>query len=220
MSMRLPLSRDFHHLSRWALVWLFSLAATLGWAGVPPVAGLGAGRTPSLADALNPDGTLRAGVSGSFDPKGYRLLTAPDGKPVFRPMGVAGAGDENWQDGFGINGVNGTVRALAVDGSGNVYAGGGFTTAGGVAANNIAKWNGSNWSSLGTGMNNAVYALAVDGSGNVYAGGIFSTTGGVAANGIAKWNGSSWSALGMGVDNYAKLKAPAFRPGMGKMNNS
>ena len=43
------------------------------------------------------------------------------------------------------------VCALAVSGS-TLYAGGNFTTAGGVPANSIAKWNGSAWSSLGSGM--------------------------------------------------------------------
>ena len=42
------------------------------------------------------------------------------------------------------------VNALAVSGT-NLYAGGCFTTAGGVPANNIAKWNGSAWSALGRG---------------------------------------------------------------------
>ena len=42
--------------------------------------------------------------------------------------------------------------ALAVSGS-TLYAGGGFTTAGGSAANHIAQWNGSSWSALGSGMN-------------------------------------------------------------------
>ncbi len=87
------------------------------------------------------------------------------------------------------------VRALAVDGSGNLYAGGNFTTAGGVTVNYIAKWDGTSWSALGSGMNGTVYALAVDASGNLYAGGGFTTAGGVAANNIAKWNGTSWSAL-------------------------
>ena len=47
------------------------------------------------------------------------------------------------------------VHALAVfdDGSGPaLYAGGDFTTAGGVPANHIAKWNGSSWSALGSGI--------------------------------------------------------------------
>ncbi len=44
-----------------------------------------------------------------------------------------------------------TVYALAVSGT-NLYAGGWFTTAGGVPANYIAKWDGSAWSALGSGM--------------------------------------------------------------------
>jgi len=102
------------------------------------------------------------------------------------------------------------VWALATfdDGSGGgpaLYAGGEFTTAGGVAANFIAKWNGSSWSALGSGMNDWVLALATfdDGSGGgpaLYAGGFFTTAGGVAATFIAKWNGSSWSALGSGMN--------------------
>jgi hypothetical protein len=43
------------------------------------------------------------------------------------------------------------VLALAVSGS-DLYAGGEFTTAGGISAANIAKWNGSSWSALGSGM--------------------------------------------------------------------
>ena len=97
-------------------------------------------------------------------------------------------------------GTGGTgVWALAVDASQNLYVGGGFTTAGGVPANYIAKWDGSSWSALGTGMNDRVYALAVDG-GNLYAGGNFTTAGGVSANRVAKWNGSTWSALGSGLN--------------------
>jgi hypothetical protein len=107
--------------------------------------------------------------------------------------------------GVGADGVS----ALAVfdDGTGPaLYAGGGFTTAGGVAANFIAKWNGSNWSPLGSGIGGGgvtpVYALTAfdDGTGPaLYAGGYFSTAGGAAASHIAKWNGSSWSPLGIGV---------------------
>jgi len=68
------------------------------------------------------------------------------------------------------------VSALAVSG-GTLYAGGGFTTAGGSTANSIAQWDGSSWSALGSGMNFAVNALAVSGS-TLYAGGDFITAGG------------------------------------------
>ena len=68
----------------------------------------------------------------------------------------------------------------------DLYAGGQFTTAGGIAANYIAKWNGSNWTAVGSGTDGAVHSLAVSGS-DVYAGGIFRSAGGSAANLIAKY---------------------------------
>jgi len=98
----------------------------------------------------------------------------------------------------GLLGANGYVYAMAVDGSGNLYAGGNFTFIGTVFANCIAKWDGSTWSALGAGMNSNVSALAVSGT-NLYAGGNFTNAGGVPANYIAKWNGSAWSALGLGT---------------------
>src|SRR5206468_2513899 len=93
--------------------------------------------------------------------------------------------------------MNNTVSALVVSGS-DVYAGGYFKTAGGSAANYIAKWNGNSWSALGSGMNYAVLTLVVSGS-DLYAGGSFTTAGGSTVNNIAKWNGSSWSARGSGM---------------------
>jgi hypothetical protein len=99
-----------------------------------------------------------------------------------------GSGMDNWVD------------ALAVDGSGNLYAGGSFIAAGGVPASRIARWDGTSWSPLGSGMNDDVLALAVDGDGYLYAGGWFTTAGGVAANYIARWDGASWAALGSGVN--------------------
>jgi len=105
------------------------------------------------------------------------------------------------------NGLNGEVAALAVfdDGSGPaLYAGGSFTSAvGGVAANRIAKWNGMNWSNLGSGLNNPVASMAVFDAGSgpaLYVGGSFTNAGGGVANRIARWNGSTWSALANGVN--------------------
>jgi hypothetical protein len=125
-------------------------------------------------------------------------------------------------------GVGGGVHALAAhdDGSGPaLYAGGSFTTAGGVTVNRIAKWNGVAWSDLtgpsGTGVDDWVYALAVfdDGAGPaLYAGGRFTTAGGVTANQIAKWNGGVWSPLigpsGTGSDDWVRALA-VFDDGSG-----
>ncbi len=98
------------------------------------------------------------------------------------------------------SGTNGQVTALTVY-NGELIAGGSFTTAGGVPANNIAKWNGTSWSPLGSGIIGNVKALIVYNN-ELIAGGHFFTAGGVGANCIAKWNGSVWSPLGSGMNYY------------------
>ena len=118
--------------------------------------------------------------------------------------------DADWGIVGGLSGSSPAVYALAVSGS-DLYVGGQFTTAGGLTANNIAKWNGTAWSTLGTGLgagvDQPVAALAVSGN-NLYVGGALTTAGGVAANSIAKWDisTSTWSALGSAGENG--LSAP------------
>ena len=51
-----------------------------------------------------------------------------------------------------------------------MIAGGYFTTAGGVACNCIARWDGSSWQSLGSGIDDYVHALTVY-NGQLVAGG-------------------------------------------------
>jgi len=115
-----------------------------------------------------------------------------------------------------VSSTNGVVCTIAYDGASNVYVGGSFTTAGGVPAKNIAKWDVSTatWSALGSGMNGSVQSIAIDpGTGDVYAGGYFIFAGGVSANCIAKWDVtlSTWSALGGGMDgDFDIVDALAF----------
>ena len=101
-------------------------------------------------------------------------------------------------------GVGSTPYALT-EYNGNLIAGGFFSTAGGAAAKNIAQWNGSSWSTLGSGLNTnpgffgtSVTSFATY-NGNLYVGGSFDTAGGVAAGSIALWNGSAWSSPGTGL---------------------
>ena len=102
--------------------------------------------------------------------------------------------------GSGIENASGyiAVYALAMRGS-ELIAGGGFNTAGGAEAANIAKWDGSAWSAMGSGVNGVVYSVASHGT-DLFAAGEFTTAGGIPAAYIAKWDGSSWSALGSGMD--------------------
>jgi hypothetical protein len=94
------------------------------------------------------------------------------------------------------------VAALLPVGS-DLYVAGNFTEAGGIAATNIAKWDGGSWSALGGGLTRAddtgyALALATDG-GTLYAGGRFMFAGGQSATNVAKWDGGKWSPLGGGL---------------------
>ncbi len=99
------------------------------------------------------------------------------------------------------SGHGATVTALAVNGS-DLYVGGTFDSAGGLAVHNLAKWNGSIWSDVGGGISNwfePVKALAANG-GDLYVGGSFYHFGGLYFGNIAKWDGSNWSDLGYGTN--------------------
>jgi hypothetical protein len=121
-------------------------------------------------------------------------------------------------------GVGSWVEALIVwdDGTGAaLYAGGQFTTAGGLAANYVARWDGSAWSALdgpsGNGADWIVWSLEIF-DGALIAGGKFETAGGVAVNEVARWDGSQWAALGgpsgVGVEGDAHALA-VFDDGTG-----
>lgn len=112
---------------------------------------------------------------------------------------IKASGDIYWSDEFiTANAPDDTVRAVCAYNS-NFVAAGDFINAGGVNVNNIALYDGTSWSSMGTGMDGDVYCVVTDGS-NIYAGGEFITAGGVTANYIAVWDGSAWSSLGTGMD--------------------
>jgi len=97
-------------------------------------------------------------------------------------------------------------QSISVVSTTDLYAGGIFSSAGGKSANDIAKWNGSTWSTLAGGIHNTsnfpgpwIKALTRDTNGDIYAGGIFNSAGNNNANSVAEWNGSSWNALGKGI---------------------
>jgi hypothetical protein len=154
---------------------------------------------------------LGDGVSNNNFPFVYALAIGPSGElfvgGLFTEAGgqpannIAKWDGATWSAlGAGVSGGSfPRVRALAIGPSGELFAGGRFTEAGGQSARNIAKWDGMSWSPLGAGVNNTVRALAIGPNGELFAGGFFSQAGGQPANFIAKWDGMSWSPLGAGT---------------------
>lgn len=153
-------------------------------------------------------------VSGTYLYAGGNFTETGDGTTVSHmARGAVDMNDDENKNNFIWTslggGVNEPVNALITDSLGNLYAGGDFTTAGGKAANHIAKWDGSHWNPLGKGVGGgSVKTLAlgpVTTPRYLYVGGDFTTAGGKIAQGIAKWSRvprtgmPSWSAMGSGV---------------------
>ena len=109
----------------------------------------------------------------------------------------------------------GDIRALALSGT-TLYAGGAFVKVNGLAANNIAAWNGTTWSALGNGVRDTadgqtpVRVMLVSGA-SVYVGGYFNLAGNKAANALATWNTSTqtWTPQQPALEPHAEVVALA-----------
>ncbi|MEI6342645.1 MAG: Ig-like domain-containing protein [Verrucomicrobiota bacterium] len=182
------------------LAWLRALA-WLGWClvlGRVLGAGWDAAAFPVGVDGsrvysvVAPDGSGGLLLGGAFTQVGNVLANRVarwDGVQ-WRPLSSEGAP--------ALDGVNGSVLAVAVGQDGAVYVGGAFSSAGGVPAWNVARWDGRQWSALGGGLSGGVApvvrALAVDAQGRVLVGGTFQDAGGVAVENMAIWDGQRWNA--------------------------
>jgi len=171
---------------------------------------------PLTAQCTNPWPTTpgAAGVEGDvsamlvFDPDGpgplgERVLVsgtfAAAGKVLAQNLAVYDPLTHAWSA-FGPGPYPTNLR-LATTANGDVYVGGKFSSIAGVAATNVARWDGSNWSALGSGVDGplsykVVADIAVLAGGDIVVTGAITQAGGAAANGIARWDGSSWSSLG------------------------
>ena len=170
------------------------------------------------------------------------------------PAGGVARWNGSWQSFYG--GVAGTpgggvseVRALALDGTGNLLVGGNFATVGGtsspiVNASFIARMNlgtllwstlgagvtgdvlaltvqpgriaagglfgirffdGTNWSTPGSGLGGVVHSLAVLQNGDLVAGGQFNLG---SSSWIARWDGTSWNGFGTGMSGNVLALLP------------
>ena len=102
-------------------------------------------------------------------------------------------------------GPTGSVHALAECDSGSgleLHAGGALASMGSVEVQNIARWNGTEWSAIPGYWNSQVHALAEhdDGSGSkLFIGGLFTTVDGLPSRFVAAWNGTSWTTFPSGM---------------------
>lgn len=161
---------------------------------------LGTGAADNIVYALKigPAGNLYTG--GSFTAMGGVANTA----------GIAYWDGAAWNAMVsGVAGVFATVFAVETLNDGTVYAGGSFTTIGGVTVNGIGEWDGTAWNDMAGGASGTVSALGVASDDTLFAGGAFTTIGGESISRIAKWNGSAWLSLGTGVNSNVQAIAIA-----------
>lgn len=131
-----------------------------------------------------------------------RLVVASTVNSPFFPYGAfvgAWNGDGAW-DPIALR-ISGDVNRLVVF-DGELVVGGTFSSIDDFAAAKIARWNGEEWSQLGSGITQnpaAIYAMQ-EYLGDLIVAGGFSSAGGVSASNIGRWDGTNWSALGSGLN--------------------
>jgi len=149
-------------------------------------------------------------VGGSF-----KKATDKNGDQVVNGIAKWNPATETWSPlGSGVSGAAGSdfyVNSLTVDNSGNLYAGGFFTHAGGQLVNRIAKWNGSAWSKLGDGLSAEVASLAIHPTtGVLYAAGKFPTTTPDIFNIVAKYENNAWKTVGAELTGVGYVHSITF----------
>lgn len=163
------------------------------WNGSTWVA-LGTGLDGAVADLVRAsNGELLAG--GGFTHAGTTVA-----RGVARWNGAAWTALGSGVQGSG--GAAGAVSKVLELPNGSIVVGGAFATAGGVAASNVAVWNGSAWSALGAGLPANVVAMAALPNGDVVA----TTFAGFNAPApVWRWNGTAWTTLFVSAGSGASI---------------
>ncbi|MBY0111273.1 MAG: hypothetical protein K2Y21_00520 [Phycisphaerales bacterium] len=168
------------------------------------------------------DGRTWSEIGGGVSRYAASVLALADGRLVAAGLmnqaggtavsNIAVWDGSSWSNlGTGLSGsvppINFQVNALAQAANGDVYAAGGFTTAGGKAVNNIARWDGNEWWPLGSGLTRGtltdyswVSCLSWLSPTQLLVGGLFGDAGGVPVKSLATWNGTKWQDFAGGVN--------------------
>ena len=164
--------------------------------------GFGGAESVAVARLWDPDGpgpaTPKLVVAGNFPAIGG--IPAQD-LACFDPA------TGTWSDfGTAFSTPAAGVGAVLPMPNGDLIVGGAFSSIGGVAAQNVARWDGSSWSPLGSGVNGAVGALHRMRNGDLIVAGTLTGAGTVSSMLAARWDGTTWSAMpGLSVGHVGAI---------------
>lgn len=131
---------------------------------------------------------------------GNDLYVSSDTTTVDNPNYLLKYDGANWT-GLAVGMGGHGVRSMAISGT-DLYVAGGFQAVGGISAARVARWNGSQWSALGSGIPGSSNSIRLTVAGDdLIATGDFTNAGGTPASRIARWNGTDWTALGAGLSD-------------------
>lgn len=117
------------------------------------------------------------------------------------------------------NGLPGEVNTIAIAGN-DAYVGGNFGSPL-SGANHVVRWDGAQWTPIGSSFDGEVLTIAVRGT-EIFAGGEFSHSGNLVVNRIARWDGSRWGSMGGASDAVRSIvvwKNEAYAAGGSHLNN-
>lgn len=99
---------------------------------------------------------------------------------------------QTWLPALGQGLDDGTLvfAEAIIEFEGDIIVAGEFSSASGVPANYIARWNGSSWQAMGGGLPAVARCLAI------YNGELYAGLDAIGSSTLQKWNGTSWVASG------------------------
>ncbi len=113
------------------------------------------------------------GLAGPGGPNALGIASFDEATGAWSPLGT------------GV--VQGTARHLAVRPNGELLVGGAFTSVGGVACANVARWTGTTFAPLAGGPGGSITAMKVAPNGDLVV---------IAATSVRRWDGNSWTSVG------------------------